>query len=347
MSGQALMSPSVVLPVTEPSGIGKARRTAVDLAVQAGFTDTDAGAVAITVTELATNLVKHARDGRIVVRARRGEITSIEILSLDRGPGIADVGRCLRDGYSTAGSPGTGLGAVMRAAATFDVESVVGLGTAILAVVRRSDRASRTTAADPPRFDVGAIAVPHAGESVSGDAWAVEEDARCASFLVADGLGHGLLAADAAGSAVDAFNKSRGMTPGARLEALHAALRPTRGAAVGVAQIDTRRQVVTFAGIGNIAAAIVTDGRQRQMVSHPGIMGHDMRRVAEFTYPWTHDSLLVMTSDGLTTHWHYDRYPGLVRRHPSLVAGMLWRDFARGRDDATVLVARERASAMP
>jgi anti-sigma regulatory factor (Ser/Thr protein kinase) len=340
------MSPSVVLPVTEPSGISKARRTAVDLAGQAGFTDRDAGAVAITVTELATNLVKHARDGRIVVRARRDEITSIEILSLDRGPGIADVGRCLRDGYSTAGSPGTGLGAVTRAAATFDIESVVGLGTAILAVVSRSDRASRTTA-DPARFDVGAIAVPHAGEPVSGDAWAVEEEARCASFLVADGLGHGLLAADAAGSAVDAFNKSRGMTPGARLEALHAALRPTRGAAVGIAQVDTRRQVVTFAGIGNIAAAIVTDGRQRQMVSHAGIMGHDVRRVAEFTYPWRDDSLLVIASDGLATHWHFDRYPALVRRHPSLVAGTLWRDFARGRDDATVLVARERARAAP
>jgi anti-sigma regulatory factor (Ser/Thr protein kinase) len=336
------MSPSALLPVTEASQVSKARRTAVGLAQRAGFTEADAGSVAIAVTELATNLVKHARDGRIVLRMRRDEPPSIEVLSLDRGPGIADVRRCLGDGYSTAGSPGTGLGAVMRAATVFDIDSVVGVGTAILAVVSRGDRVARSAALRAPLFRLGAIAIAHPDEPVSGDAWAVDQGTALASFLVTDGLGHGVLAADASATAVDAFRKTSGTAPGEQLAALHAALRPTRGAAVGIARIDTDRRIVTFAGIGNIAAAVVTGGQQRHMVSQAGITGHDIRRISEFTYPWTEDSLLVMMSDGLGTHWQFDRYPAIVRRHPSVIAGTLWRDFTRGRDDATVLVARER-----
>jgi hypothetical protein len=51
--------------------------------------------------------------------------------------------------------------------------------------------------------------------------------------------------------------------------------------------------------------------------------------------------LLVMHSDGLATHWNLDQYPGLVGRRPSLIAGVLYRDFARGRDDVTVVVAKK------
>ena len=51
-----------------------------------------------------------------------------------------------------------------------------------------------------------------------------------------------------------------------------------------------------------------------------------------------------MHSDGLTTHWTLERLPGLAARHPSLIAGVLYRDFKRGRDDVTVVVARGAAA---
>ena len=77
------------------------------------------------------------------------------------------------------------------------------------------------------------------------------------------------------------------------------------------------------------------------MVSHNGTVGYIMRKVQSIDYPWTDDSLLLMHSDGLATHWNLGRYPGLCQREPSLIAGVLYRDHKRGRDDVTVVVARQ------
>jgi hypothetical protein len=67
-----------------------------------------------------------------------------------------------------------------------------------------------------------------------------------------------------------------------------------------------------------------------------------MPKVQEFSYPWARDLLLIMNSDGLTSHWHLERHAGLMFKVPALIASVLYRDFSRGRDDLTVLVARER-----
>jgi hypothetical protein len=141
--------------------------------------------------------------------------------------------------------------------------------------------------------------------------------------------------------AVEAFERARGRPPAGVIETVHAALRSTRGAAVGVAAVDLRRRLVTFAGVGNVAGTIVGGAHDRQMVSHAGIAGHDARRIAEFTYPWPEHGLLVLASDGLVTHWDLRRYPGLVGCDPAVIAGVLYRDFTRGRDDVTVVVAKE------
>lgn len=74
------------------------------------------------------------------------------------------------------------------------------------------------------------------------------------------------------------------------------------------------------------------------MISHNGTVGHTMRKVQEFVYPWVAGSLLVMHSDGLGTQWRIDDRAGLRDEHPQLIAGVLYRDFKRGRDDATIVV---------
>jgi hypothetical protein len=74
--------------------------------------------------------------------------------------------------------------------------------------------------------------------------------------------------------------------------------------------------------------------------AHNGIAGHEARRIHEFSYPFPDDGLLVLHSDGLKSQWSLDGYPGLAERDPALIAGILFRDFNRGRDDVTVVVAR-------
>jgi anti-sigma regulatory factor (Ser/Thr protein kinase) len=325
------------LQVSEVSEVAEARRAATALAGRLGFGETEAGNVALAVTEAATNLVKHATGGEILLYALQSDrVGGIEVLALDRGPGMANVAQALRDGYSTTGSPGTGLGAIKRLAASFDIHSVPDVGTAMLVRLWSKPLPVMPT----PLLEVGAVSLPKPGEEVCGDRWAVARFPDRTLILVADGLGHGPGAAEAALEAVQTFYEQAALTPAAIVEAIHAALRITRGAAVAVAEISPPREDVRFAGVGNISGVVFSTEGSRQMVSYNGTAGHVVRKIKEFTYPCPADALLILYSDGLITHPRPERYPGLTKRHPDLIAATLYRDYARGRDDATVVVAR-------
>ena len=328
-----------VLSVREQTQVGEARRMVTALTGRLGLDPTASGRVAIIATEAAGNLVKHGHGGELIVRQIGGvHGVGIEMIALDRGPGIADVGRSLQDGFSTAGTPGTGLGAIQRLSSEFDLYSAAGRGTAVLSRVYTSGE----TAA-PPRLQAGAICLPKVGEFVSGDAWHVQHRTDGARLVVVDGLGHGPEAHKAARHAVDAAAAESG-GPAAVVEACHGALRSTRGAALAVADVDLDRRRVRFAGVGNVTGVVIGSRRQN-MVSVNGTAGQGTLRAREFEYTWEPGGLLVMASDGLGTRWALEDYPGLARRHPALVAAVLYRDHTRGRDDVTVLAVRERPRA--
>lgn len=336
---------ALALPVTEESQVGEARRIAVALAAEVGFDETDRGKVAIVTAEAAKNAVKHASEGEILLQTVKTDAGySIEIVSLDRGPGMANVGQCLRDGFSTAGTLGTGLGAIKRLSSFFDIHSVPKLGTALLMRLEPTQNRLETSQ-NSNYLEFGVVSLPKAGEQICGDSWAIENDRDKNLILVADGLGYGVLAEEASQEAVRVFGESAKLGPKAILEKAHAALKNTRGAAAAIALIDRTQQTVCFAGIGNISGVVVTDNRSRSMVSYNGTVGHRMLKVAEFVYPWSPHSLLVMHSDGLATQWDFNRYPGLAARHPALIAAVLYRDFKRTRDDMTVVVAKVRQPA--
>jgi anti-sigma regulatory factor (Ser/Thr protein kinase) len=320
-------------PVAESSQVGEARRQILALAASVGLDAAQQGKLALVINELGTNLVKHGGGGQIIARAPDGP-PAVELLALDRGAGMTSVADCFRDGFSTAGSSGTGLGAVGRLSARVDVYSTRPGGTAIVALVGREPTAGR--------LEVGAVSVPRAGEVVCGDAWAVATEQERPAVMVVDGLGHGLGAADAARLAVRTFVAQSTLPPGALIAAIHDTLHGSRGAAVSVARIDGERGVMTYAGLGNVAGVLAGGGEARHLVSGNGTAGHDAGRIHEFSYPWPADALLVMHSDGLGSRWRLDRYPGLHERHPALVAGVLYRDWSRGRDDVTVVAARRR-----
>jgi anti-sigma regulatory factor (Ser/Thr protein kinase) len=321
--------------VTEASQVAEARRYGAGLSQRLGFDDTTAGRVAIVITELATNLVKYGDFGEILLGTFEDETGSgIEIVALDKGPGILDIASCFRDGYSTGGSAGEGLGAVRRQSQAFDIASWPGRGTAILARLQSAAH-SKTFSLSGPQ--TGAVAVPLRGETACGDGFAIGLHESGWTLLVADGLGHGPFAAQASEEAIRLFRKCERDKPAEIIGALHAGLRHTRGAAVSVARYD-QRGIVTFAGIGNVAGTIVSGGEVRRMVSLAGTAGHVARRIQEFEYNFPSDGFLIMCTDGIASSWSLDPYPGLITAHPTLIAAVLYRDFARGRDDATVVV---------
>ena len=327
------------IEVRDPSQVAEARRAAVAVAQAQGFNEEAGGRVAIVASELATNLLKHGGGGELLVGSHDDATGSgVELLALDKGPGMADVGASLRDGHSTAGSYGNGLGAIRRGSHFSDVYSQPGSGTAVLA---RLQAGSPREGDESPQAEYGAVSVAMRGEEACGDAWCRHALPDGLLLMVADGLGHGPFAAEASLAAVRSFHRTLDSAPTEALTAMHAALRPTRGAAIALARVDYAECEVLFAGVGNIAGTIVgTDGSVQRMVSNNGTIGHVAKRIRDFTYRLEGQPLVVLASDGLGTGWRLENYPGLASRHPSLIAGVLYRDHNRGRDDVTVLVAR-------
>jgi serine/threonine protein phosphatase PrpC len=188
-------------------------------------------------------------------------------------------------------------------------------------------------------YQWAAVSTPAPNELVCGDAWRVLERDGEIALLVADGLGHGPLAAEAADRAVEVFAAGAFDPPSLFFERAHRALGGSRGAAIAAAHV-ARHAVVHYAGVGNIAGSLVTGSQSRGMFSQNGTVGLQMRKPQQVDYEWPEAALLVMHSDGVSNRWSLEDYEGLIGRHPAVVAAILLRDFGRGRDDATVLVVR-------
>jgi anti-sigma regulatory factor (Ser/Thr protein kinase) len=337
---EVMTAVSRLIPIspTDLTQAGNARRQALSLAAEMDFDELRQGQLGIVVTEAAGNIAAHAGAGEIILSAWTYEGRSgIDMLALDKGQGIQNLSSALQDGYSTAGTPGNGLGAMSRLASIFQVYSSAGNGTAVFArVLQRADQ----TESESQPYRMSAISIPIHGESVCGDAWSTARGSGRTLYIVADGLGHGPVAAEAAVEAVRVFHLYAHYAPEQLLIELHAALGKTRGAAVSVAEILHDKRVLNYAGAGNIVAAICSGGKTRSMVSMNGTVGHSVGKIQQFSYPWEPESMLIMHSDGLATKWNVEQYPGLASRHPALLAGVLFRDFCRKRDDATILVSQ-------
>jgi anti-sigma regulatory factor (Ser/Thr protein kinase) len=327
--------------ITDRSSIGEARRLSSLMAERARMTGVELGRVPLIVTELATNLVLHAKGGEIIIRMLPAETgAGLEVIALDRGPGIADLQSCMVDGYSEGGTRGCGLGAVRRLSTEFDIYSTQPAGTVVMSRVRSLERKMGVE----PEFS--AVCVPAPNETECGDAWQVRLIDRALTVIVVDGLGHGPLAANAAAEALAVFDGDRFDSPAGYLEAAHSALTTTRGAAIGMALLDLDQHKLRYAGVGNIAGSLVGAGsdRGRALLSTNGIVGSGARRLQQFDYEWQDRDLLIMHSDGLNDRWKLSDYPGLIRADTGVIAAVLYRDAKRGRDDATVVVARLNAS---
>jgi hypothetical protein len=230
---------------------------------------------------------------------RDGETPGIELVTIDSGPGLPDVSAAMRDGHSTAGTLGIGLGAIRRLADFCDLYSVPGHGTSLIA-----------------RF------------------WPAPRQ----HAVLCDGLGHGPLAAAAATAGVTAVLDEPAGEPRALLERAHRRMAGTRGGAVGVVQISG--QLARFAGLGNIAASILSEGTRKSMLSVPGIAGYQARTIRQFEYQVPPGAAIILHSDGISSRWEVAALPGVDARDPLLIAAALLAEAGIHRDDAGVIVLR-------
>lgn len=340
------METGILIEVAEESQAGHAKRAAAKLARSLDFDEIAVGRVGLILAEATANILRYGGGGLLILQAYQtppSRSKGLEILVLDKGPGMRNIAACLTDGYSTGGTPGTGLGAMQRLSNFFDIYSQPGLGTALLCRVNHRAMAVEAAHKGGPALAWGAIAIAYPGEVVSGDGWSAAIQGNRALFLVADGLGHGEGAAEAAGEVVTAFHAAASLPLQGILRHCDGSLRKTRGVAAAIAEIDVENPMLRYIGIGNIFSSVYSPEKHQHLVSHAGIVGHTARKFQEFSYSWGKESLLIMQSDGLSTRNDFSRYQGLAARDPTLIAGVIFRDGRRGRDDATVLVVKARS----
>jgi anti-sigma regulatory factor (Ser/Thr protein kinase) len=338
------MNGMVCIHIGEMSGVVEARQRAMTVCEAQGFSAVLSGTFSIIVTELATNLVKHAGKGDILIRTGdEADAFAIECLALDRGPGIRDIGMSLNGGNPAGAAPGNGLKTVRKLSSFFDFYTQVGKGSAILACIDKEFPVSGPDSPAPPEsscMKIGVVCLPLVPDEPCGDGWDIARLPGRTTILIVDGLGHGPEAAKVPLEAIRIFRKDANGDPTEIIRTLHAGLRSTRGGVALVAVIDEDRGMVTYAGAGNISGRIITGPVTRKMVSLNGTLGDEIRKFQEFSYPWNAEALLIMYSDGLNGHWDLEDYPGLARKHPALIAGVLYRDHRRDGDDVTVLVVK-------
>lgn len=339
------------IDIADRTDISAARREAVAYAARSAPA-VDRAALAIVVTEGCQNIIKHAGHGRLLCGIDRAAPGSLWLLFADSGPGIGDLNGCLRDGHSTAGSCGTGLGAMLRQSAFAEFHAPPGQGTAVLLrldpVVARGERLSSGQAGvAPPRGAVGPVggwSIPQRNETVCGDGWAMQHDANRSTLVVCDGLGHGAKAAEATQRALDMLDQTGPEAPERLLARIHEAMRPTRGGAVAVAAWELEEESVVYAGLGNLTAAVVRGDQVQHLVSRNGTAGYRDPRISSVTAAWRPDARLLVASDGLRLRLPEVLDPLLWNHHPRLIAGVLYHRFTRGSDDATAVVVTSRAA---
>jgi anti-sigma regulatory factor (Ser/Thr protein kinase) len=325
------------LPLDDPSAAGGARRATEQLADRLGLPAGRIAEAGLAVTEIATNVHNHGGGGALLLRSvRTADSATLEIVAIDSGPGMYDIAASRRDGRTTAGTLGIGMGAIDRLADAVEISSEPGRGTVVVARFA-GDRGSATA---PTELLADGITRALHGEPVCGDAYAVRVVEGRTTLMLCDGSGHGPLAASASREAVRVFHDMDNPTPESALRQIHGALSGTRGGAVSVAQLDGAARVVRFAGVGNVAGVVVSLDEKRSMVSIGGIAGYRSPTVRTFEYPLPPRSVVVLHSDGVRTRWDATELVRVLDRSPLMIAATLLRDGGLRQDDACVVVGR-------
>lgn len=332
--------PPVLIAVVHGSDVNEARQRAQVMALTIGFDETASAEVALAVSELGANLLRHTKGGTLTLTPLvDGRRVGMQVISQDRGPGIADVEQALTDGFSTAGGLGYGLGAVNRLMDEFDIVSEPGTSEGTRIACKRWLRVDvRRTMPGPLTF--GAASRPHPRMTENGDAFVIKCWGEGALVAVIDGLGHGPFAQHAAQTARQYVESHVDQPLDLIFRGVGRACRATRGVVMALARFDWGGTQLTFASIGNIEARVFGSVEPMNFAVRRGIVGVNAPNPAVTQHRWQPNYLLVLHSDGLTTRWRWEDFPGLGRTSASVIARRLLQALAKDDDDATVLVVK-------
>ena len=306
--------------------------------VRPRFSEKRTGEIDIIVSELASNLVKHTAGGELVYRVFHEKDKPVfEILSIDNGPGMNDVSRFIKDGFSTSNTLGQGIGSINRLSNFSQIYSKENWGT--IFYVRCMENAGEKISPGPIVIRCFSIAKP--GEMVSGDGCSVRVLNKKICIMVADGLGHGKHAKTATDVAIKCFQNSTDVTPSNLIKEMHEDLKKTRGVVATIAIMDTENEKVDLCGVGNINTRIYKGIEHKNYVTHNGVIGMNLpSRLENSILDLEKYQQLIFCSDGIKTKWNLVQYTSILKYDPMILAAAIYKDQARHTDDMTIVTAK-------
>jgi len=309
------------------------------LAVTAGFKESRIGEIDIVVAEMVSNLVKHAGGGQLLVKlVNEYGMQGIEIISIDNGPGMADVSRMVADGVSTKNTLGQGLGAMRRLANVFQVYSQKDWGTIILARIFEEEQSSYQK---PQKIEIRSVLTPKLGEIECGDGFHSIVTNHHVKLFLGDGLGHGREAAKVVRHAIEAFEKCDEIEPQEIIRYINQEVKKTRGLVGTVAIFDLSEKKWKICGVGNISTKINSPTSSKGYMAYNGIIGLNLPKTLNaLELEYERGQYLVMVSDGIKSRWDTVKYPAINRYDLSILSATLLKDYARNTDDMSVATCK-------
>ncbi len=333
--------PKQQLTVSHSCDVGEARRLTKALAGNLGFNASESEELAIVASELASNLVKHANGGLMILTPlEEGGRVGIRIESRDNGPGIKEIEQAITDGFSTSGSLGCGLGAVNRLMDEFEVQPRLDgkPGTQISCLRLKRDYFQKIGIC-PLSFGIATRAYRHL--DFNGDSFVIKRWGTSALIALIDGLGHGQFAHHAALAAREYIENHYDQPLEALFRGTGRACRATRGVVMAIALFDWGAEPITltFSSIGNIETRAFGSAASMNFIRERGVVGFNAGDPVVTKNNWNPEAVLVMHTDGLNSAWRWTDFPELAGIPVAHTARYLLHKLAKNDDDTTVIVA--------
>jgi anti-sigma regulatory factor (Ser/Thr protein kinase)/serine/threonine protein phosphatase PrpC len=359
--------------IRKDSDVSHAVIAASDFARSLEFSEPDSRAIGTLVSELATNIIKYATDGRVVIEeVVSGDRLGVQVTVADRGPGIANIQQALQDHFSSSGTLGLGLPGVRRMADDFEIESEVGRGTTVVVRkwrdgpaprARRAELLQGASASDAfaergtdrgkesfeapsrpgRRLRVGYANRPCQGELLSGDGVLVTELGGSALIVVVDGLGHGREAHEAAKAATRLVRREPSLDLAYLMQQLDRRLQDTVGAALSLCSIDLDSGVVRYLAVGNTVLRIEGE-RSHRIGAMTGTVGSRLKASRVETATLAPGDVLLIHTDGISERLSVEDYPQLRYQSPEVVVEKVLSRYGKRHDDASIVAARFEGS---
>ena len=328
--------------IEERSYVSYIKREIHGQVVRAQFTEPRTAEIDLIVSEITSNIIKHAGHGELLYRIQMSdnEGPSFEIVSIDNGPGIADTARMIKDGVSTTHTLGHGLGSINRLSSLSQLYSLREWGTILYAVVKTREKKKAAHEINVA-LEVTGLCVNKPRESVCGDGYVVKRLVTDTMIFFADGLGHGHHAKEAVDRAGDFFFQCQENDPVEIIRQMHENIRKTRGLVAAIARIDLKTRLLSICGVGNISTRVYNGIEHRNYMSYNGTIGLNIPSSMNASlYPLEPNQQVIMHSDGIQSRWDLNRYPAIQKYHSMVLAAAVYKDFSRRNDDSSVLIAK-------